>query len=139
MKTKFAKRVLSSMLTLGVLLSLLPTAAFAEKVTSSPGNTDLEVEYFNSTLYDWDEAKANEATKTADTGKKITSSSNLEDATLWTITKVDDNCYTISAAGKYLTWSGQNTADAVGANNVTKLTVTDCDNTQRDNTVTIGL
>lgn len=66
MKTKFAKRVFSSMLTLGVLLSLLPTAAFAEKVTSSPGNTDLEVEYFNSTLYDWDEAKANAATANAD-------------------------------------------------------------------------
>lgn len=67
MKTKFAKRVFSSMLTLGVLLSLLPTAAFAEKVTSSPGNTDLEVEYFNSTLYDWNEAKANAATANADT------------------------------------------------------------------------
>ena len=67
MKTKFAKRVLSSMLTLGVLLSLLPTAAFAEEVTSSPGNTDLEVEYFNSTLYDWNEAKANAATANADT------------------------------------------------------------------------
>ena len=67
MKTKFAKRVFSSMLTLGVLLSLLPTAAFAEEVTSSPGNTDLEVEYFNSTLYDWNEAKANAATANADT------------------------------------------------------------------------
>lgn len=67
MKSKLTRRVLSSVLTLGVLLSLLPTAAFAEKVTSSPGNTDLEVEYFNSTLYDWNEAKANAATANADT------------------------------------------------------------------------
>lgn len=66
MKSKLTRRVLSSVLTLGVLLSLLPTAAFAEKVTSSPGNTDLEVEYFNSTLYDWDEAKANAVTANAD-------------------------------------------------------------------------
>lgn len=66
MKSKLTRRVLSSVLTLGVLLSLLPTAAFAEKVTSSPGNTDLEVEYFNSTLYDWNETAANTATAEAD-------------------------------------------------------------------------
>ncbi len=66
MKSKLTRRVLSSALTLGVLLSLLPTAAFAETVTSSPGDTNLEVEYFNSTLYDWDEGAANTATATAD-------------------------------------------------------------------------
>lgn len=129
MKTKFAKRVLSSMLTLGVLLSLLPTAAFAEEVTSSPGNTDLEVEYFSSTLYDWDEAGANAASAKADkaTVKTVTSTNILNSATLWTITKVD-NGYTISVDGQYLTWSGGRSADAKLTDTETVLTLTDGQN-----------
>ena len=62
MKRKLTKRVLSSVLALGMLVSLLPTAAFAQTVQARPGSGDLNVEYFNSTLYDWDEAKANAAT-----------------------------------------------------------------------------
>lgn len=139
MKTKFAKRVLSSMLTLGVLLSLLPTAAFAEEVTSSPGNTDLEVEYFSSTLYDWDEAGANAASAKADkaTVKTVTSTNILNSATLWTITKVD-NGYTISVDGQYLTWSGGRSADAKLTDTETVLTLTDGQNSSKD-IVTIAL
>ena len=139
MKTKFAKRVLSSMLTLGVLLSLLPTAAFAEEVTSSPGTTDLEVEYFSSTLYDWDEAGANAASAKADkaTVKTVTSTNILNSATLWTITKVD-NGYTISVDGQYLTWSGGRSADAKLTDTETVLTLTDGQNSSKD-IVTIAL
>lgn len=67
MKRKLTKRVLSSVLALGMLVSLLPTAAFAQTVQARPGSGDLNVEYFNSTLYDWNEAKANAATANADT------------------------------------------------------------------------
>lgn len=70
MKRKLTKRVLSSVLTLGVLASLLPATSWAvTEVTPNPSqdsNTKLNVEYFNSTLYDWDEAKANAATANAD-------------------------------------------------------------------------
>ena len=70
MKSKFAKCVLSSVLALGILLSLLPaTALAATEVTPTPSqdsNTKLTVEYFDSTLYSWDEAKANRATLAAD-------------------------------------------------------------------------
>lgn len=71
MKSKLTRRVLSSVLTLGVLASLLPATSWAvTEVTPNPSqdsNTKLNVEYFNSTLYDWDEAKANAATANADT------------------------------------------------------------------------
>ena len=60
MKTKFTRRILSAVLTLGMVLSMLPVTAFAQTVTSTPGDKDLEVEYFNSTLYNWTEAEANE-------------------------------------------------------------------------------
>lgn len=70
MKSKLTRRVLSSVLTLGVLASLLPATSWAvTEVTPNPSqdsNTKLNVEYFNSTLYDWDEAKANAATANAD-------------------------------------------------------------------------
>ena len=66
MKSKLAKRVLSLVLTLGMLLSLLPATALAVTVTTNPGNTGLDVEYFDSTLYSWDEAKANAASLAAD-------------------------------------------------------------------------
>lgn len=71
MKSKLTRRVLSSVLTLGMLASLLPATSWAvTEVTPNPSqdsNTKLNVEYFNSTLYDWDEAKANAATAKADT------------------------------------------------------------------------
>ena len=66
MKSRFAKCVLSLVLTLGMLLSLLPATALAVSVTTTPGNTSLNVEYFDSTLYSWDEAAANAATKEVD-------------------------------------------------------------------------
>lgn len=70
MKTKFAKRALSFVLTLGMLATLLPvTALAATEVTPNPSqnsDTKLNVEYFDSTLYSWDEAAANAATAEAD-------------------------------------------------------------------------
>lgn len=66
MKSKLAKRVLSLVLTLGMLLSLLPATALAETVTTNPGNRSLNVEYFDSTLYSWDEDAANAATAKVD-------------------------------------------------------------------------
>ena len=70
MKSRFAKCVLSLVLTLGMLLSLLPaTALAATEVTPTPSqnsNTKLNVEYLTSTLYSWDEAAANAATAAVD-------------------------------------------------------------------------
>lgn len=66
MKSRFAKCVLSLVLTLGMLLSLLPATALAVSVTTTPGNTSLNVEYFDSTLYSWDEVEANKASLAAD-------------------------------------------------------------------------
>lgn len=70
MKTKFSKRATSLVLTLGILLTLLPTTALAAtKVTPVPSqksDTKLNVEYLTSTLYSWDEAAANAATAEVD-------------------------------------------------------------------------
>ncbi|MCD8383330.1 MAG: fibro-slime domain-containing protein [Clostridiales bacterium] len=66
MKRKSFRRILSAALTLCMVLALLPTSALAETVTTTPGNTSLDVEYFTSTLYNWDEDKANAATAEAD-------------------------------------------------------------------------
>ena len=66
MKSRFAKCVLSLVLTLGMLLSLLPATALAVSVTTTPGGASLNVEYFDSTLYSWDEAAANAATAAVD-------------------------------------------------------------------------
>lgn len=66
MKSKLAKCVLSSVLALGILLSLLPATALAVSVTTNPGGTSLNVEYFDSTLYSWNEAEANRASLRAD-------------------------------------------------------------------------
>ncbi|MGE9949078.1 Ig-like domain-containing protein [Coprococcus catus] len=70
MKRKFAKRILSSVLTLGMLASLLPaTALAATEVKPTPSqnsDTKLNVEYFDSNLYSWDEAAANAATEKVD-------------------------------------------------------------------------
>lgn len=72
METKFVKRVLSIVLTLGLLVTLLPSTALATTEVipfpSQGSNTRLNVEYFNSTLYSWDEALANAATAKADFG-----------------------------------------------------------------------
>lgn len=70
MKTKFSKRATSLVLTLGILLSLLPTTALAATevtpVPSQDSDTKLNVEYLTSTLYSWDEAAANAATARVD-------------------------------------------------------------------------
>ena len=67
MKNKIPKRILAGILTFGMAASLMPGTAFAaETVTTHPGNQELQVEYFDSTLYNWDESKANAATAEAD-------------------------------------------------------------------------
>lgn len=138
MKRKLTKRVLSSVLALGMLVSLLPTAAFAQTVEAQPGSGNLNVEYFNSTLYNWDEAKANAATAKADETNSVVPTDTLENAAKWTITRVGENTYTIMCNGKYLSWSGNRSADAKLTNTETILTLTD--GTYDNNAiVTIGL
>lgn len=67
MKNKISKRILAGILTFGMAATLLPGTVFAaEPVTTKPGNQQLQVEYFDSTLYNWDEDKANAATAEAD-------------------------------------------------------------------------
>lgn len=67
MKTKKSGRFISGMLALGLTVSILPAPVMAaETVTTNPGGEELNVEYFNSTFYNWDEEKANQATQTAD-------------------------------------------------------------------------
>ena len=52
------------MLALGLTVSILPAPVMAaETVTTNPGEEELIVEYFNSTFYNWDEEKANQATQ----------------------------------------------------------------------------
>lgn len=67
MKTKKSGRFISGMLALGLTVSILPAPVMAaETVTTNPGEEELNVEYFNSTFYNWDEEKANQATQNAD-------------------------------------------------------------------------
>lgn len=67
MKNKISKRILAGILTFGMAATLTPDMVFAaESVTTKPGNQQLQVEYFDSTLYNWDEDKANAATAEAD-------------------------------------------------------------------------
>ena len=138
MKRKLTKRVLSSVLALGMLVSLLPTAAFAQTVEASPGSGDLNVEYFNSTLYNWDEAKANAATAEADETNSVVPTDTLKSAAKWTITRVGENTYTIMCNGKYLSWSGNRSADAKLTNTETILTLT-YGTYNNEEIVTIGL
>lgn len=66
MKNKISKRILAGVLTFGMAASLMPTTAFAATdVEVTPGNGTLPVEYFSSTLYNWDENGANAATARA--------------------------------------------------------------------------
>lgn len=66
MKANHTKRWVSVLLVLCMAASLFVTPALAVNVTTTPGGTNLEVEYFTSTLYKWDEDGANEATMEAD-------------------------------------------------------------------------
>lgn len=66
MKANHTKRWVSVLLVLCMAASLFVTPALAVTVTTTPGNTELDVEYFTSTLYNWDEDKANAATMEAD-------------------------------------------------------------------------
>ena len=116
MKTKLARRVISSLLTFAMVTAMMPaTASAAEPVDSSPGDTSLNVEYFNSTLYNWDEDAANAVTAELDTGttttvKKVMSTDSIHSATQWTFTRNDDGTFTISADGGYLTWTTDSNA-----------------------------
>lgn len=73
MKNKISKRILAGILTFGMAASLMPATAFAATaVDVDPGNGTLPVEYFSSTLYNWDESAANAATAAADrTGEAV--------------------------------------------------------------------
>lgn len=66
MKANHTKRWVSVLLVLCMAASLFVTPALAVNVTTTPGGTELEVEYFTSTLYKWDEDLANAATMEAD-------------------------------------------------------------------------
>lgn len=113
MKTKFARRAVSSILTFVMLAGLMPAAVpvlAAENVSSNPGNTDMTVEYFDSTLYNWNEDAANAATNSLDQGtattvKKVTSTGSIRNAVRWTLTKNSDGTYTIGTGEGYLTWT----------------------------------
>lgn len=92
MKNKISKRILAGVLTFGMAASQMPTTVFAaQTVTTSPGGTDLNVEYFTSTLYNWDGYGANQATARADNnegkGFYFTSSNgkgnNVPDFSAW--------------------------------------------------------
>lgn len=73
MKNRISKRILAGILTFGMAASLMPATAFAaQTVTTTPGNEELQVEYFSSTLYNWDESAANAATAAADRTGEIT-------------------------------------------------------------------
>ncbi|MCD8381763.1 MAG: hypothetical protein LUC30_02420 [Clostridiales bacterium] len=148
MKRKSFRRILSAALTLCMVMALLPTSAFASTtVTPSPntGNSSvdsLEVEYFSSTLYNWDESAANAATATADTATvySICGVDTMTSGTLFTITAVDDGYIvstTIDGVTKYLTYSGANSADAKLVDTATTLLITD--NSSYTNTVTFSL
>lgn len=71
MKAINTKRWVSVLLVLCMAASLFVTPALAVNVPTTPGGTNLEVEYFTSTLYKWDEAKANAATMEADKGENL--------------------------------------------------------------------
>ena len=67
MKSSLSKRILTGVLAFGVTATILPLPVVAaEQVTTTPGNSQLAVEYFNSTLYKWDEDEANRVTMEAD-------------------------------------------------------------------------
>lgn len=67
MKSSLSKRILTGLLAFGVTATILPLPVVAaEQVTTTPGNSQLAVEYFNSTLYKWDEDEANRVTMEAD-------------------------------------------------------------------------
>ena len=73
MKKKFSKRIMSSILAFGLAVTMLPISAFAaQTVTTTPGNEKLQVEYFTSTLYNWDEYAANAAAADADYTDEMT-------------------------------------------------------------------
>lgn len=67
MKAINTKRWLSVLLVLCMAASLFVTPALAaQNVDATPGSGKIPVEYFTSTLYQWDEDKANAATMEAD-------------------------------------------------------------------------
>lgn len=67
MKAINTKRWLSVLLVLCMAASLFVTPALAAQyVDANPGSGTIPVEYFTSTLYQWDEDKANAATMEAD-------------------------------------------------------------------------
>lgn len=73
MKANHTKRWVSVLLVLCMAASLFVTPALAaQDVDATPGSGTIPVEYFTSTLYKWDEAEANAATKKADWSKNTT-------------------------------------------------------------------
>ncbi|MCD7736458.1 MAG: fibro-slime domain-containing protein [Lachnospiraceae bacterium] len=93
MKTRRSKRVLALALVLCTVLALLPVGVFAEgESTASEAVNGMTVEYFTSTLYNWDEDGANAATAEADKADSSTVS--------WTSTTVS-----YSQQGNYSTYT----------------------------------
>ncbi len=106
MKFKFHQRLVSAALAVGMAATLLPVNALAAtEVTPSPtqnSEVKLNVEYFTSTLYNWNESAANAATATADT-----TSSNYTRSSVYysTVASSDASSYT---ATSYYYKSGDN-------------------------------
>lgn len=79
MKAINTKRWLSVLLVLCMAASLFVTPALAaQDVDATPGSGTIPVEYFTSTLYKWDEAKANAATMEADSSQNTPSYAPVE-------------------------------------------------------------
>lgn len=94
MKAINTKRWLSVLLVLCMAASLFVTPALAVQVDTTPGGTDLEVEYFTSTLYNWDEDGANAATMEAD---KTAGGYSSVDVTYSSVAPQDKDNYTATS------------------------------------------
>lgn len=72
MKANHTKRWVSVLLVLCMAASLFVTPALAaQNVKPNPGSGTIPVEYFTSTLYNWNEDGANAATMEADKGENV--------------------------------------------------------------------
>ncbi|MCD8020792.1 MAG: fibro-slime domain-containing protein [Clostridiales bacterium] len=99
MKRKQTKRILSIAMAAALSASPLPVAALAATdVTPSPTKDDeskLNVEYFSSTMYNWDENAANAATAVAD------SSSGTVSYTSTNVSYSNNSNYSSYTTGNY--------------------------------------
>lgn len=107
MRMKKSKRILSITVAAALCASLLPAAALAAtNVTPTPSQSSastLNVEYFSSTMYNWDEDKANAATATADqtSGTTYTTASNVRVNSFNNANSITASSYYYSVNGTY--------------------------------------